>query len=346
MRSRLALVLAVGAIAALLAASTAQASGPALFGFNDNAVRAGQLSAPADADLAARTGANMTRVMFDWRYAEPTRYRYDLSDYDAIYSASLARGIRPLWILTDAPRWAWAPGTSCTGDCRLPPGDAFMGDWSYMATIIAKRYPQSAGIEVWNEPNLAQFWQGGIDPARYTKLLVAAHDAVKAANPSMPVVGPAVSNNPDNTNGNMAMSDFLNAVYNNGGGPAMDAISFHAYPWSLNLGPGTVWAKTLSQVRSIRDAHGDGTKPLWITETGLSTMGSIRFSLADQATGLVGQYLAVAGAPDIQALAVHTLVDPVGANGLANSGYGVVNADLSPKPAFCALTQVRTGIGC
>jgi hypothetical protein len=326
----------------------AGADRPVLFGFNDNAVRAGQLSAPADADLAAREGANLTRVTFDWRYAEPSPGRYDVAAYDAIYSASLARGIHPLWIVMFAPRWAWAPGTSCSGDCRYPPGDAQMAAWSRMVAFLAKRYPHSAGIEVWNEPNLQQFWQGGVDPARYTKLLVAAHAAVKAVAPDMPVVGPAVSNNPDTSNGNMSMSDFLNAVYGDGGGPAMDAVSFHAYPWSLNLGSGTVWARTLSQVRSIRAAHGDGDKPLWITETGLSTMGSdpYRFSPSDQAGGLVAQYLALATAPDVQALAMHTLVDPTGPNGQAVSGYGVVNADLSPKPAFCALARLRTGIGC
>src|SRR3954451_8533903 len=88
----------------------AGADRPALFGFNDNAVRAGQLSAPADAGLAARAGANLTRVTFDWRYAEPSPRQYDLSAYDAIYRASLAKGIRPLWIVMFAPRWAWAPG--------------------------------------------------------------------------------------------------------------------------------------------------------------------------------------------------------------------------------------------
>src|SRR4051812_43740015 len=71
----------------------AGADRPLLFGYNDNAVRAGQLSAQADADLASRAGANLTRVGFDWRYAEPSPGHYDLADYDAIYSASLARGI-------------------------------------------------------------------------------------------------------------------------------------------------------------------------------------------------------------------------------------------------------------
>src|SRR5262249_40690566 len=125
-----------------------------------------------------------------------------------------------------------------------------------------------------------------------------------------------------------------------------DAISFHAYPWSLNLGSGTVWSRTLAAVRSIRDANGDGAKPLWITETGLSTMGNASFSPANQASGLVAQYLALAAAPDVQALAIPPLVDPTGPNGAAVSGYGIVDANLSPKPAFCALARLRTGIGC
>src|SRR4051812_25868213 len=137
----------------------AGADRPLLFGFNDNAVRAGQLSAPADADLAARAGANLTRVGFDWRYAEPSPGHYELSDYDAIYKSSLARGIRPLWTVVFAPRWAWTLGTTCSGDCRYPPADNQMAAWTGLLKLIAQRYPRSAGIEVWNEPNLKDFWQ-------------------------------------------------------------------------------------------------------------------------------------------------------------------------------------------
>ncbi|MDW7991345.1 MAG: NBR1-Ig-like domain-containing protein [Anaerolineae bacterium] len=47
-------------------------------------------------------------------------------------------------------------------------------------------------IEVWNEPNIDREWQSGlIHPANYTKLLCAAYQAIKAANPRTAVISAA-----------------------------------------------------------------------------------------------------------------------------------------------------------
>lgn len=47
-------------------------------------------------------------------------------------------------------------------------------------------------IEVWNEPNIDREWQNGlIHPANYTKLLCAAYQAIKAANPRTAVISAA-----------------------------------------------------------------------------------------------------------------------------------------------------------
>src|SRR5436309_994901 len=40
------------------------------FGFNDNSVGLGQLTAAGSASLASQGGATTSRVAFDWRYAE------------------------------------------------------------------------------------------------------------------------------------------------------------------------------------------------------------------------------------------------------------------------------------
>jgi hypothetical protein len=329
-------------------APPAPAGRPPLFGFNDNSVRAGQVDAATSARLAAAAGANVTRLTFDWRYAERTPGAYDFAEYDAIYAASLARGIRPLWIVMFAPRWAWDDGTTCSGDCRFPPADEHLDDWRRLVARIAARYPQSAGIEVWNEPNLGGFWHGGIDPARYARVLSAAGEAVAGSRPELPVVGGSVSNNQVTDQRNLSLRDFLSGVFAAGGGPAMDALSVHTYPWSLALGDGTIWDRTFAQVRALRDAHAPGT-PLWVTETGLSTSGTdlrFRFGSDEQATGLVAQYRDLARAPDIDAVILHTLLAQEQADANIESGYAVLRADLTPKPAYCALARERTGDGC
>src|SRR3954447_23753072 len=69
------------------------------FGFNDNGVREGILSPERDAALTRGVGGRVTRLTFDWRYAEPRRGVYDLAVYDRIYRADVAAGVRPLWIV-------------------------------------------------------------------------------------------------------------------------------------------------------------------------------------------------------------------------------------------------------
>ena len=43
-------------------------------------------------------------------------------------------------------------------------------------------------VEVWNEPNIPEFWSGGINPERYVALLKRAFVAVNAVNSATTVV--------------------------------------------------------------------------------------------------------------------------------------------------------------
>src|SRR4051812_29092280 len=114
-------LLAVLATVALACALLAPSAGAATFGFNDNAIAWGQLTATRDAALAKAAGASTTRITFDWRWAEQTKGLFQMSTYDAIYKSNIAAGIRPTFVLLFAPQWAWADGTPCvqaTSDCR------------------------------------------------------------------------------------------------------------------------------------------------------------------------------------------------------------------------------------
>src|SRR4051812_43934936 len=82
--------------------TTTTTTGP-LFGFNDNGVAFGQLSATTDALLAGQDGATTSRITFDWRYAEAAQGVWNLAQYDAIYNADIAKGVRPVFILAFAP---------------------------------------------------------------------------------------------------------------------------------------------------------------------------------------------------------------------------------------------------
>lgn len=305
------------------------------------------MTTPAqNADLNARAGANVVRLTFDWRFAEPRRDDYRFGLYDDIYRESLARGVRPLFIILFAPSWALDSATPCNqwaSDCRLPPARSNDGELAEVAARLAGRYPRAAGIEVWNEPNQSHFWKSGPDPARYAEMLRAVYPAVKAVDPDMPVAGASLSDNPDRRFG-IPPGPYLRGLYEAGAKGSMDAISFHPYSHV----PGLL-DQTFAEVRALRAEFGDTATPLWVTETGLTTSGQDSdwpstwlTTEAEQATRLVDLYRKLAAMPDVEAVMIHTLVEPKG-DKLTSPylGFGVLDPDLNPKPAYCALALER-----
>jgi hypothetical protein len=86
-------------------------------------------------------------------------------------------------------------------------------------------------IEVWNEPNIEAEWQvGHIDPAAYTRLLCAAYNAIKAANPGTAVISAATA--PTGYFGGCGPNGcddlpFLQGMYNAGAAQCMDYLGAH-----------------------------------------------------------------------------------------------------------------------
>lgn len=293
--------------------------------------------------------ADVVRISFGWRWVEPYKDQYHWGHYDKMYRAYLARGIRPVFTILFAPWWTWDPSVSCNQwreNCKYPPGRAHDGEWREIAALLAARYPDAAGIEIWNEPNLHWFWAPRPDPARYTELQKAAYEAIKAVNPAMPVVnGGLLSVGRTNALG-LTAHDFLAEIYRHGGRDSMDAINLHPYPVGLDK---RYFLNTFAKVRSVRDANKDARKPLWVTEFGFTTTGTDpRYMVTpeEQALGLVDHYRAMRVMRDVDLLALYTLIDPKGRGSVydprdPNVGYGLVDPDLRPKPAFCALFRER-----
>jgi hypothetical protein len=322
-------------------------SGPradVLYGFNDNSVRAGWLSPERDADLTSGGGGEVSRLGMDWRYLEPEPDRYFWSDYDRIYAALLARGVRPLWIVLYAPPWARDAGVRCASDCRAPPSPAAEGEWAELLALVARRYPRSAGIELWNEPNLTSFWQPRPDAARYARLLKLGYRAIKRARRDMPVVMGGLSNNDVSDDaGNVSLKDFLTDLYEEGAVRYTDALAFHPYPVSKS-DPQLV--RSVLQVLDVRSSFGDSERPLWVNELGATTSGpdpDLRFSEREQAEALRDAFERLSRVPGVEMVLVHTLIDPPGGGADPEAGYGLLRGDGSPKPAYCALARAARG---
>ncbi|MEA2123442.1 MAG: polysaccharide biosynthesis protein PslG, partial [Solirubrobacteraceae bacterium] len=141
----------------MLAFAPATASAKARwFGFNDNSTIAHRLTPKQDAKLLARAGANAARITVDWSWVQYQRGgRFNFDFYDPIFRAWRARGIRPVLVVTGAPKWAWTPWVWCVAsDCHFPPDRSHDADWQRFVAAVAQRFPSAVAIEVWNEPNL------------------------------------------------------------------------------------------------------------------------------------------------------------------------------------------------
>lgn len=330
------------------------ASSEFLFGFSDYSVAQGLATAAQSADLQQQLGVTTQRIGVDWRWVEPYEDNYRWAKYDNLYSAALARGTRPIFMLLFAPSWTLdGQCDQFTTNCTYPPTRAHLDDWREFVELFARRYPMMAGVEVWNEPNMHWFWKPGPDPDLYMDLVREARAAVKSVDSKIPVAGGSMANTGTTNSTQMSLVDFTRAIYREGAKESLDALSLHPYPNSLDMSRIT---RNLDQVRGVLSEFGDSGKPLWVTEMGLSSKGSgTNFVVTEQeqADGLVAVYRTLSQQPDVEVALFHTLVEPVSkwypdpADPRDQIvGYGVLRQDLTPKPAFCALAAVRGALGC
>ena len=231
------------------------------------------------------------------------------------------------------------------GGCRDLPSPAptpdYYDDFARAAAALAERYPGAVGIEIWNEPNVAHFWRPAPDPGAYASLLRQAYVAVKEVDPQMSVAGGSVVATSPTTTGAIDAPIFLRSVFEAGAAGAMDAISVHAYPAGDVTGSRAVSA--VQELRQARDTWGDSSKPLWVTETGVSTTGPTLVSEVTQAAVLQAVDSRLRAEPGVEMLLIHTMVDPQLGPASQESGFGVVRSDLSRKPAFCVLALAWAG---
>jgi polysaccharide biosynthesis protein PslG len=307
-----------------------------------------------DAGLHRKAGSTILRTVLHWDATERTPGRFDFSVPDELVERYGAAGVRLLFILDGAPRWARdARLRRCAACYSVPPADARLAAWGRFVGRVAQRYGgRIAGIDVWNEPNLRGFWRDvPVDPRRYTRLLCRAHAAVAAASRRsgrrVPVGGGALAGTLATTSAGMSLPRFLTGMLRSGAGRCMDALSFHPYPDAPDVGSAhSSFQRTFAVVRALRDRYARGL-PLWITETGWRSAGPS--GRAEQARVLVRilRVVAAMAQHDVRMLVFHTLVaDPSAPGGAA---YGIVgvgpDGSLRPSPAFRALSAEIAGQG-
>lgn len=315
------------------------ANPPPTFGYNDNWI----FDSPGAFNLAELSQADVARVALPWSGVEPTRGAKSWGGVDLFYDQLTDAGIKPLWVIIGAPCFAQKDPAGCaSGDDALHPVPAFYGAMGDFAVELARRYPNAIGIEVWNEPNYPTYWGGPPDPDDYSEMLKTVADKVHAGAPGTTVVSAGLSPHSDNdTSGAMGFRDFLIRMYEDGAAQKADAIGIHPYP---GVGPNQDYVGDvrvyLGKIQHVMDRYGDGSRPLWATEFGASTAGDSAYSPAAQAEAITRLYDLFRHVRGIDLAIVHRLVEDPTLPG-REAGFGLVDKNLAPKPAFCQLAAER-----
>lgn len=329
-------------------------------GMNDDTTAPGTGYAAQDwISLTQTMGGNAIRGLLDWRRIERQRNQdtdVTWDPYTAFYNQALTAELTPIFILAFAPCWAREAvyALACLtqpvpAGGEYPPARSFNGEWLQFAAEAARRYP-AAIFEIWNEPNLPEYWESGPDPQRFAELQAIAYDAIKSVRPNALVLaGGFASEDVTVPGGKIAQYEFVKRAY--AATPSikgkMDAISFHPYPNDPDLsGPGphpplgmnSKFARDFHDIRTAQAEANDEGSELFLTETGLS-IGHTVPNEALQSDGNLRVYRKTMTMDDVIGVVFHRIIARADL-GFPEPGFAwlLPGPPLDPRTVFCTFT--------
>ena len=329
--SRLTAFAALFLLAILLGALPALAQATSPYGVNVHAPTGADLTAKLDRVRAA--GIGWIRVDFLWPAIEAEPGVFDWSAYDEIAAAASARHLGVLATVLFTPDWA----TSAPSWTGVPDVAA----WTDFCRRAAERYRGKIDHwEIWNEPNLSEFWAGSRQ--QYIDVLLKpGSDALHAGNPDAQVGGPALAHLVS-----ADWFDWLSDVLSQAG-DRLDFITHHVYNGSGNrqvtskLNDSTLfgdqpglWSVVAPSVREVLEHEHRFGGPFWLTETGWQSAAVGESHQAGYYSGILGDWFTGQHRQDwITRLFFYELQDPDPSTGLS---WGMLAADGTPKAAYSA----------
>jgi hypothetical protein len=294
-----------------------------------------------DLDMIAAAGCKFIRMDFRWAGIERTKGEYDWSGYDELTANLQKRGLRaiynfdysnPLYEETVASK------NPLNGreqrDTASPQHPESVAAYARWAAASAKHFAGRAIVwEIWNEPNIS-FWKPKPDVQQYVTLARATCEAVRASVPDALIIGPATSEIP---------AQYLETFFRSGILAQLDAVSVHPYR-NYSKPPETA-LEDYARLRALIERCAPEKKniPIISGEWGYAshTKG---VSLDTQATYVVRQQLAnlLAGVP----ISIgYDWKNDGPDRSEREHNFGIVNEDLTPKPAYTALQTMTKELG-
>jgi beta-xylosidase len=185
-------------------------------------------------------------------------------------------------------------------------------------------------VKIWNEPNNKSHWDPLLDPEwdRFAEMTRLAGAAIRAENPGLARVLGGIS---------PIDPGFIRRMEEKGALAEVDVVAVHGFPLDWNLWQIDEWPAKIAEIEAVT------TKPVWVTEVGVSSFGSEEV----QAWG-VGKTaeLLVGRAPRVHWYSLYDLPktweattrhrEAEGSSYYRHFHMGLLREDGTPKPALDA----------
>lgn len=242
-------------------------------------------------DRMVASGVETLRVPLSWADEQPYRSFSDVppdqlgefrnvggvptnfTETDRIVALAAARGLTVLPVVQFAPAWAAEhPGALESAPTSPTTYANFLGALVHRYGLRGAFWTENPRVtrvpirmwQVWNEPESPLAWTGHPWAHSYVAMLHAAHDAVKAADPSAKIVLAGLPN---------FSWQYLASIYAiRGARTLFDIVAIHPY-----TGQASGVIVILRNVRNVMNRAGDSHKPMLATELGWpSSKGKVR----------------------------------------------------------------------
>jgi hypothetical protein len=281
-------------------------------------------------DLARDAGFRFVRADLLWERVERGgAYRFAV--YDALMNALQARGMGALLILDY--------GHPDHGG-KVPRTAEDIAAFSRYAEAAATHFRgRDVRYEIWNEPDIPQFWPSKPNPKEYTALLREAVVAIHRADPAAKVVSGGISR---------FDLKFLQKAIDPGLAAELSAIGVHPYPKGIpeKIGP------DIAKLREwVRRSFGERLE-IWDTEWGYSSTNPFGRALGNghsdegrlQQARLAARELLTVWSVEFPLGVWYDLQDDGGDAQNPEQNYGLIDANGAAKPALQAVRTVMTAV--
>ncbi|HET7539019.1 MAG TPA: hypothetical protein VFK05_04080 [Polyangiaceae bacterium] len=296
----------------------------------------------ADLDMIAAMGLKFVRIDLTWEVTERAPEVYDFAPYDVLARQLQARDLRPLFILSYSnPLYAKpvairkrAPTLEKPSAPAVPKAVAAFARWAARAVSHFQHY--NAVFELWNEPDLDDFWPPQSNAQHYVALASAACREIRQTTPEATIIGPAAAKPPTLSR---PSTPFLSAVLGSEVLSCLDGVSVHPYLHIPDLKYTTRNWDLLR--RSIAQSSRSRRPPVPInSESGLTTGGGTLLHRAPD-EGAQASYVVRMMLLDFESGVPISIWydwrDDGDDASEPENRFGLVRRDRSAKPAYLAL---------